>query len=205
MPFEQYYRQHFRSIGAASQASIHAAFPRRVVIQPQPLDPQEGYKLSEDEAAMRIQAIHRGKVVRQTRQKEEDAAVRIQAIHRGKTARQAMQKEASGTPEAAATSSAQEASDQAHAAAEEAAAVRIQALHRGKTTRQALQKEPLAASTAASPPEEQARCAAPVVAVPAALILPGVAQAQAPLLVSAQTVLGPAFGSFNMPNTFLLA
>jgi len=178
LPFEQYYRLHFQSIGIRAFAAIHKSFPRRAPIPPQPLRSQEdGPKLSEDEAAMRIQAMRRGKV-----------------------AREAIQKEASGAPNEVATSPAQEAPCQAHEAREEAAATRIQAIHRGNAARQALQKEPAAASTVvhmepSSPSSPAAALVLDVVRAP---------QAQTLLPVSALTVLGPAFGSFNMPTTFLL-
>ena len=73
-------------------------------------------------AALKIQAVHRGKQARkelQEKREMEAAAVKIQAVHRGKQARKEMQEK--------------------HEM--EAAALKIQAMHRGKQTRMELRKE----------------------------------------------------------------
>jgi hypothetical protein len=67
-------------------------------------------------AAMRIQAAHRGKLVRQQQREMGTAVARIQAAHRGRAMR-------------------------AELAEEQAAAVRLQALHRGKLSRNELAEQ----------------------------------------------------------------
>ena len=88
-----------------------------------------------ENAAMKIQAVHRGKQARkqlQERKEMEAAAVKIQAVHRGKMARKSLVQppprasEAPPTPKPAAMSEEEELS---------AAAVKIQAVQRGKKAR----------------------------------------------------------------------
>ena len=73
-------------------------------------------------AALKIQAVHRGKQARkelQERREMESAAVKIQAVHRGKQARAQLEQEKAEL---------------------NAAALKIQAVHRGKQTRQSVDK-----------------------------------------------------------------
>ena len=75
-------------------------------------------------AALKIQAMHRGKQtrmeLRKEREEQEAAALKIQAMHRGKQTRMELRKEREE---------------------QEAAALKIQAMHRGKQTRTELRKE----------------------------------------------------------------
>jgi hypothetical protein len=75
-------------------------------------------------AALKIQAMHRGKQtrmeLRKEREEQEAAALKIQAMHRGKQTRMELRKEREE---------------------QEAAALKIQAMHRGKQTRMELRKE----------------------------------------------------------------
>ena len=73
-------------------------------------------------AAVKIQAVHRGKQARkelQEKREQEAAAVKIQAVHRGKQARKELEEKREM----------------------ESAALKIQAVHRGKQTRMELRKE----------------------------------------------------------------
>ena len=73
-------------------------------------------------AAVKIQAVHRGKQARkelEEKREQEAAAVKIQAVHRGKQARKELEEKREM----------------------ESAALKIQAVHRGKQTRMELRKE----------------------------------------------------------------
>jgi hypothetical protein len=78
----------------------------------------------QEAAALKIQAMHRGKQtrmeLRKEREEQEAAALKIQAMHRGKQTRMELRKEREE---------------------QEAAALKIQAMHRGKQTRMELRKE----------------------------------------------------------------
>ena len=80
-------------------------------------------KREQEAAAVKIQAVHRGKQARkelEEKREMESAALKIQAVHRGKQTRMELRKERE---------------EQA------AAALKIQAVHRGKQTRMELRKE----------------------------------------------------------------
>jgi len=120
-------------------------------------------------AAVKIQAVHRGKQARkelQEKREQEAAAVKIQAVHRGKQARKELEEKRRDVPEAPPAESAVESDsadvesmveelvDEVSASTEPvggaddddlkeqaAAAVKIQAVHRGKQARKELQEK----------------------------------------------------------------
>ena len=99
-------------------------------------------------AALKIQAVHRGKQARkelQEKREMEAAAVKIQAVHRGKQARKEMQEkhemEAAAVKIQAVHRGKQARKEMQEKHEMEAAAVKIQAVHRGKQTRMELRKE----------------------------------------------------------------
>jgi Ca2+-binding EF-hand superfamily protein len=99
-------------------------------------------------AALKIQAVHRGKQARkelQEKREMEAAAVKIQAVHRGKQARKEMQEkhemEAAAVKIQAVHRGKQARKEMQEKHEMEAAALKIQAVHRGKQTRMELRKE----------------------------------------------------------------
>jgi myosin heavy subunit len=99
-------------------------------------------------AALKIQAVHRGKQARkelQEKREMEAAAVKIQAVHRGKQARKEMQEkhemEAAAVKIQAVHRGKQARKEMQEKHEMEAAALKIQAMHRGKQTRMELRKE----------------------------------------------------------------
>ena len=99
-------------------------------------------------AAVKIQAVHRGKQARkelEEKREQEAAAVKIQAVHRGKQARKELE-EKREMESAALKIQAVHRGKQARKELEEkremeSAALKIQAVHRGKQTRMELRKE----------------------------------------------------------------
>ena len=99
-------------------------------------------------AAVKIQAMHRGKQARGEMQEQKEqtaAAVKIQAVQRGKQARKELEEQKEQTA-AAVKIQAMHRGKQARKELEEqkeqtAAAVKIQAVHRGKETRMELRRE----------------------------------------------------------------
>ena len=100
-------------------------------------------------AALKIQAVHRGKQARkelQEKREQESAALKIQAVHRGKQTRMELRKEREEQAAAAQKIQAVHRGKQARKDLEEkremeSAALKIQAVHRGKQTRMELRKE----------------------------------------------------------------